>query len=251
MKRLILLMSCLILAGGHTFSLAAYANFYNVQFSDNTPITNAASATAPVSECKDNATIITIPPPMLRCTVKTEINTSSIAADTNIRDKSENGFIATSNCFNLDKGNILVSPDRDISINTYEGTVSIASGATIFVMASTQGIVVYDLNQTKPKQVSIVVNKHKLVMEPGLMLVLTRQKTKNFEELEANCHGVSYHRPEKIELQGGNMTAFAAGFSISSALVRIIPLKQLVNSSERRDQLLLDKLIKSAVILGV
>ncbi|MEI9914206.1 MAG: hypothetical protein WDN66_04515 [Candidatus Saccharibacteria bacterium] len=144
----------------------------------------------------------------------------------------------------------MVSPDRDIAINTGNATVSIASGATIFVMSSTAGMIIYDLNQTKPKQVSVVVHKHKLILEPGHMLVLTRQKAKSFEELEANCHRVSYRRPEEINLPGDDMTAFAAGFSISSALTRIIPLKQLINSNEKRDQILLDKLIKTAVILG-
>ena len=180
----------------------------------------------------DSIVSITTTQPMLRCT-----------------GAIQNGFIAPNNCINLDSGNILISPDRDIAISTDKGTVSIASGATIFLMSSTKGMIIYDLQQTKPKQVSVVVNKHRLVMEPGRMLVLTRQKARSFEELEANCHRVSYRKPEEIELQGDDMTAFAAGFSISSALMKIMPLKQLINSSEKRDRILLDKLIKSAVIL--
>jgi hypothetical protein len=260
MKNLLPWLFCLILMGEQTMNYAVRAAGQTLSAGYISGITMGAimaghnctpgDNNAADKAVKENVTIITTPQLMLRCTIKTEEKPNIINADTVIHTRSESGFIAPSNCFNLDSGNILVSPDRDIAISTSEGVVSIGSGATIFVMASTKGMVIYDLNQTKPKQVSIVVNRHKLVMEPGHMLVLTRQKAKNFEELEANCHRVSYRRPKEIDLHEDDMTAFAAGFSISSALVKIMPLKQLVNSTEKRDQLLLDKLIKTAVILG-
>ncbi len=162
---------------------------------------------------------------------------------------SKTGFITPTNYFNLDSGNILISSENDLTIGTEEGVVSIGSGATIFVMESRTDMIIYDLYQTKPKQVSVIVNNHKLVMEPGCMLVITKEKTRNFENLSANCHSVRYRKAQEIDLQESTVNAFVANFSIMSALVRIQPLKQLVDSKDKRDQLLLQKLLKSAAML--
>ena len=159
------------------------------------------------------------------------------------------GFVTQTNYFNLDSGNILISPERDLIIGTEEGLVSIGSGATIFVMESRTDMIIYDLYQTKPKQVSVTINNHKLVMEPGCMLVITKEKTRSFEELNANCHSIRYRKAQEIDLQESAVSAFVANFSIFSALVRIQPLKQLVDSKDKRDQLLLQKLLKSAAML--
>jgi len=165
-------------------------------------------------------------------------------------------FVAQTDCLNLTSGNILVCPEKDIFICTEEGIISIASGATIFIMKSGMDTVIYDLYQARQNQVSIVVNRHKLMMESGCMLVLTRQKTKNFEALDVNCHSIKYCKAREINLDTTNtkentVNAFAANFSIFSALGRIQPLKQLLDSKDRRDQLLLQKLLKSAAMLRV
>lgn len=157
------------------------------------------------------------------------------------------GFITQGNCFNLDSGNILISPEKDLVIGTEEGLVSIGSGATIFVMESSTDMIIYDLYQTKPRQVSVQVSNHTLVMEPGCMLVVTKEKTRNFEDLNADCHSVNYRRVKPINLP--EINAFVANFSILSALTRIQPLKELFDSKDKQDQLLLHRLLKSAALL--
>ena len=174
---------------------------------------------------------------------------SGRAADNTNNPIARAGFVTQTNYISLDSGNILVSPDKDIIIGTQEGVVSIGSGAAIFVMESGIDTVIYDLYQARPEQVSVVVNKHKLVMQPGCMLVLTKEKTKDFEQLAANCHSISYRRAQEIDLKEDTINAFVANFSIFSALVKIQPLKELVDSKDRKDQQLLNKLLKSAVML--
>ncbi len=157
--------------------------------------------------------------------------------------------MSKTNYFNLERGNLLVSPERDISIDVQAGIISIASGATVFIMKSGMDIVVYDLYQVRPKQVSILVNQRKLMMESGYMLVLTTQQTKNFEDLDIDCHSIKYCKAQKINLEQNTINAFVADFSIFSAISRIQPLKQLLDSKDKREQLLLDKLLKSAAML--
>ena len=91
-------------------------------------------------------------------------------------NKSSANNLGANNHLNIDRGNVLVSPHKDIVVGTHEGNISIASGATAFVMESGHDVVIYDLDQSMPKQISVMVGNHKVVMEPGQMLVLTRQK---------------------------------------------------------------------------
>ncbi len=154
------------------------------------------------------------------------------------------------NYLNIDRGNVLLSPKEDIVVGTHEGNVYVSSGATLFLMESGHDVVLYDLCQSKPKQVSVVVNKHKLFLEPGLMLVLTRQNTQNFEDINADCHYVNYTNVKLLNIGEQEVKAFMANFSTSSAVLSVEPLQQLLASSEKEDKSVLNQIAKSAVIMG-
>ena len=153
------------------------------------------------------------------------------------------------NCLNLQNGNILLTPDRDILVATSESKIYIGSGATVFIMKSDDNVVVYDLLQTRPKQVSVLVNRQKLLMEPGLMFALTRQNVQSFENMQPDCHTVAYRQAEAVNLYG-NIKVFTANFSITSAMANIQPLRRLAASPYKRDQLTMARLWKSAQIGG-
>jgi hypothetical protein len=158
---------------------------------------------------------------------------------------------SSSNYIDLEAGNILLAPEKDIIVGTHLGKISILSGATVFISQCGDDIMFYDLLQTKPKQVSVTVaNKQKINLEPGRMLVLTKQNTDDFEKLEMNCHCVAYQNAKPIDLHNTMIKAFAADFSIASALVTIEPLKELTISCNKQDKLTVDRLVKGAVILG-
>lgn len=159
------------------------------------------------------------------------------------------GCNTANNYLNLDNGNVLFSPDADIVIGTGKGTVSIGSGATVFIMESDKDVVLYDLHQTKPKQVCITINKERLIMEPGRMLVLTKQKTNDFKKLSVNCHAVPYRKAQELDLEDNTITVFAADFSICSALTRLQPLKKLLSSTDKREQSIVDSVLKGAITL--
>ncbi len=154
------------------------------------------------------------------------------------------------NYLDIDRGNILLSPDKDIVVGTHEANVYMAPGSIAFVMESGSDVVIYDLHQTAPNQVSVVVNKQKLFLHPGHMMVLTRQKVNDFEEIDADCHMVSYRSAQEVPLKDKSIKAFTAEYSIASAFFAVEPLKQLIASNDRQDQSVFDKIIKGAVMLN-
>lgn len=160
------------------------------------------------------------------------------------------GSNSTNNFLDLENGNILLSPVQNIVVSTREGSLYISAGASVFIIESGNDVVIYDLLQTKPNQVFFIVNQHKLMIEPGHMLVITKQNTDEFDQLAANCHCVTYRNAKSLNLHDNTVTAFVANFSIASALVTIEPLKQLTISNHKQDQTAFDRLVKSAVILG-
>jgi len=154
------------------------------------------------------------------------------------------------NYLSVDRGNILLSPDKKIIVGTHEGNVYLSRGAIAFVMESGHDVIVYDLRQSQPRQVSIIVNKHKLFLHPGNMLVLTKQHIEDFEDIDADCHRISYRRVQAVPISGRELKAFIAEYSIASAMLVVEPLKQLIVSSNKEDSNVLHKIIKGAVMLN-
>ena len=161
---------------------------------------------------------------------------------------------SSNNYLNLEQGNIMLNPKKDLIVGTRESNIYIGSGSSVFIMESGNSLVLYDLLQTRPKQVlvTLTVNKQLIVMEPGRMLVLTRQNLEDFEKLEDNCHSVAYRNVQRVLLDARNdqLKAFLADFSIASALITIRPLQRLTVSNNRQDRLALEKLLKGALIMG-
>jgi len=157
----------------------------------------------------------------------------------------------SSDCYiDLQSGNILLTPEKDMVVDTNNCKVSIAAGATVFITVSVNDVIVYDLLQTKPKQVSVTVDKQKLVMEPAQMLVVTTQNISDFEKLGVTSHCVTYRKAKPFALDSKTVNAFMAEFSMASAMTTIQPLQRLTVSNHREDRLVLEKLIKVAVLLG-
>jgi hypothetical protein len=120
-------------------------------------------------------------------------------------------------------------------------------------MESGDDVALYDLLQTRPKQVSVtvtvIINKQKIIMEPGRMLVLTKKDTPDFSKLEINCCAVNHTNVQQIDLHSNEVNAYIANFSIVSALQTVEPLKRLAISTYKQDKVALAKQVKNATIL--
>ncbi len=160
------------------------------------------------------------------------------------------GSDSAGNYINLEKGNVLLIPDKNMVVGTNLGKINVVAQANLFLVKSEDGLVIYDLSQTQPKQIIIMVNQKKIALTPGCMLVLTREKTKDFEHLKINCHTVAYSNVKEVDLCRDTVKAFIANFSITAAMTAICPLMRLIQSHSQQDKLVMDRLMKTAVILG-
>ena len=80
------------------------------------------------------------------------------------------------NFFNLDRGNVVFAPDKDIVVGTHEANIYIAGGSAVFVMETGHDVAVYSLHQGSKGSVKIVSDKTLIPMDPGRFIVLTTQK---------------------------------------------------------------------------
>jgi hypothetical protein len=174
------------------------------------------------------------------------------AANEQSRLQSEGVLIASNtahNYFNLDRGNVLFNPSQNIVVGTHEGNVYIGPGSHVLVMETGHDVIIYNLHDDAPERVSIVAANKKLVLEPGRILVLTRQKTNNFESLLTPCHGIGYRNIKQVDLDN-SIKAFYGDFSIPSALTIVVPLKKLLSSNDPRDKRTLERIIKTSSMLS-
>jgi hypothetical protein len=152
------------------------------------------------------------------------------------------------NFCNVDVGNIVFSPKEDILVGTHEAPIRIASGATVFVMENGHDVAIFDLDQNGPKQVSVQFDKQKFTLEPGRMLLLSRQSTKDFDHVVGEFKAIGYRNPKGYDING--IKVFEAEFSIPSVFTKVRPLKDLLTSGDKADQLSLQRIMKTAVILN-
>jgi hypothetical protein len=162
-----------------------------------------------------------------------------------------------SNYLNLNLGNIVFTPKQDITVNTHEGQIYIAAGASALVMENGHDVAIFNLTQSKPRQVRVAVDGRdgasppgrEFVLEAGQMVVLSRQDTKDFEKLSGEFKAIGYRDTKEYDIND-NIKAFVADFSIPSAFMKVAPLKSMLKSNDKSEQALLQELIKTAVMLN-
>ncbi len=154
------------------------------------------------------------------------------------------------NYLNLEGGQLLLTPDKDIVCGTNEGKIFIGSDATVFITSIAGKTIVYDLAQTAPDRVFVVVNNSKVPMWPGLALVLSSHGTVDFEKLDPNCRGIKYFNQHLVELPNAGVNAYMADFTLSSAMLSISSLRQLISSENNQDKIVVARLLKGAVLAG-
>jgi hypothetical protein len=152
------------------------------------------------------------------------------------------------NYFNLDRGNVVFSPTKPVVVGTHEGQVHIGPGSNVLVMETGHDVMVYNLHDDKKDSVKITSAKKEMVLEPGRMLVLTRQNVKDYDLLASNCHCIAYRNVQRTELDD-SIKAFYGDFSIPSAFTIVVPLKQMLSSNDPKDKAAVNKIIKTAAML--
>ena len=153
------------------------------------------------------------------------------------------------NNFGLVEGNLVFAPDHDITVYFGEGKLFIPADSVVFVMKTNDSVAIYDLHQRGQGAVSVVSNKKLIQLDPGRLLVLTKQPGRDFDRVGGQFRIVGYRNPRQQDLSD-ELRAFAMDFSLPSALTNVLPLKQMLDSGNRLDQIAIQRVLKNSALLG-
>src|SRR5262249_31399908 len=128
----------------------------------------------------------------------------------------------------LKRGTVLFAPSVDTTITTPFGKIKIDARSLVLVMSFANGVAVYDLDDLHGGAVQITAARSTLSLTPGRHAVITSDSVKAFEEVNP-AQLIGYRNITSHHL-GAGIKAFAAEFSVPSAISAVQPLKQLMKS---------------------
>jgi hypothetical protein len=149
----------------------------------------------------------------------------------------------------LIKGFVLFMPTNAVSVETREGLVNIPKGAHVWIMETGADAAIYDLHDTLfTGPVKVTVNKKVLTMAPGNEILLTRNPTAAFEELNPG-RALGYRLIRSSDM-GDGIRAFVCNFSIPNGLQNVPAMHRLVNSNSPAERKAARKMLKNAAIIS-
>jgi hypothetical protein len=154
-----------------------------------------------------------------------------------------------SNCTfeTFEHGAKLLAPKISRVLNTGFGSVKVAAGSVVMVMAFDGGMAVYNLHDTKSGAVEVRVGGRTVKLTPGQNVVLTDKQIRCFEEINP-AQFVAYRRMAAKQWDQG-VQAFQAEFSIVSMLQSVAPLREMVRAKDAETRKAVDSVLKTSAIL--
>jgi hypothetical protein len=157
------------------------------------------------------------------------------------------GNLTHDNMIHLAKGNALFAPKKDIIVITELAKIHIGAGSMVGVLRpNPDTISVYDFEDGGSKKVTITVGNESLPLAPGKNLILSKEADE-FEKINP-AHRIAYRKLETKKLKSG-FYVYTTEFSISSAVLHVKPLQNILLSSDPADRKIADRLLKNYVIL--
>ncbi len=166
---------------------------------------------------------------------------------------SQNGIVfgpkSSTNFFDLVKGFVLFMPKNDISVQTREGVVFIPKGAIAEIRETGSDAAIYDYHDTlRTGAIKVKVNEKELVLAPGKELLLTRNSTADFAELNPG-NKLAYRNIGSTDL-GNGIKGYICDFSIPHGLTNVPVIHSLLVSHERVHKKVAHQMLKNAAILA-
>jgi len=147
------------------------------------------------------------------------------------------------------QGHVLFAPDKDIEVEVREGKVYIPKGAVAWIMETGADSAIYDMHDSLATgPIRVVANNKTLTLGPGQQILLTRNMSATFAELNPGSV-VGYRNIRSAEL-GGGIKSFVADFSIPHGLTNVSVINGLLRSPEPKHQKIVRQLLKNAAILA-
>lgn len=163
-------------------------------------------------------------------------------AEGNDVEQSQSRFIS------INKGRIIFAPDKTIVVKVKEGQVIIPGGAVVMIDENSADSAIFDLHQTGKNGVKVVSEGKMIDLHPGRMLFLSKGSKSNFEEIDHDCKLIGYQNPVHKKLSD-DVTAFSMRFSIPSAIKKVQPFRKMMDSKDKNDRAVINKLLLNAVLL--
>ncbi|HEY9788346.1 MAG TPA: hypothetical protein V6D17_23355 [Candidatus Obscuribacterales bacterium] len=147
----------------------------------------------------------------------------------------------------LDKGSVLVAPAKDLVIEHNRAKLNTAANAIVLVMASSNGLHVYNLHDERKHSVVVNAGSHRLVLAPGHHITLTDGRVRSFEDVNP-AEAIGYRSIVSQELAHGDR-AFVSEFSGASAIDVVKPLRALMIADNPEARRIRNRLLKTSAII--
>jgi len=157
------------------------------------------------------------------------------------------GSTSKNNFFDLVKGYVLFIPSSDIQVQTREGIVFIPKGAVAEIRETGSDAAIYDYHDTlHTGAIKVTVNKRNVFLAPGKELLLTRNTTADFTELNPG-NKLAYRNVGSTDF-GSGIKGFVSDFSIPHGLTNVPVIHNLLISNNLAIRKTIRQIMKDAVI---
>lgn len=214
---------------------------------DQTPVNQGSVPTA--AETLAKAGVTSLAQAIMATDIETDMFDSQFVADNRSSLMEISADASRDNFVVLERGNVLFRPrNREIVVQVQEGLIFIGEGCDVLVMETGNDVAVYNLHDTYKGAVRVVAGRREVVLSPGMQLVLTRKQDAKFEDVNPGTQ-IAYRNVRSEEV-GEGIKAFAADFSIPSAMTRVQPLRRMLASKKSKDRQVAYQMLKNAVVLA-
>ncbi len=151
--------------------------------------------------------------------------------------------------YDLDGGSVLVRPDKDTTVTTDEGQITVGAGCVAVVLKRDDGVTVLDLYDAHRGTVLVRTVDGVISMKPGMQVTLTKHPSKSLKELHPALFVGHRHLREMRAADGTRV--FMADYSMFSAVAHMKRIRDLAKSKNKEDRQLFEKILKTAASITV
>lgn len=151
---------------------------------------------------------------------------------------------------NISTASFTLMPDKVVNVLLEYGKLSVGKGSIVHVSDWGSGVAIYDLHDSRRGDVSVSGGKEKIVLHPGMMVVLSKERLNNDRAMPAGLRRIGIRNGVTHSLSSGAFI-YDAEFSMASAITNIENLKGLCQSAYPEDRKLRDSVLKTAACLSI
>jgi hypothetical protein len=149
--------------------------------------------------------------------------------------------------FTFATNSTLLAPDHNLTINANIAQVEVDAGASVMLLQTDSELAILSLHDDHGNSVRVTVDGQTLSVPVGRQVVLSRNGTKEFDDLNPSKLGYRNLAGGKL----GKWKAFSSEFSMLTLLSTTPQLRQLMKSQHKDERELGRKLMKTAAAMLV